>query len=212
MSAPHRPWWLLINQPAGLVTTIQDQSRPGERVFVVRGEPVVQGLAWLTCGPLAALLALAVVVGLALSADARTQPGMVRLAFIGAFLGLPALAWGLAVVAANMASARPVQAIKAAQTQECTIRMNQQLGQLSYQSAGAPGGAQLDYANIRQAHVTPALGATDSKSVYLSLETDDGPVVLLNEQLGSHAQKADLALEIETALQQFAYKKIPPHT
>jgi len=44
----------------------------------------------------------------------------------------------------------------------------------------------------------------------LSLETDEGTVLLLNQQLGTHPQKADLAQEIETSLQKYTAKKNPP--
>lgn len=204
MSGTPRPWWLLINKPAGLVTTIEDRSRPDERVFVIRGEPVVQGLAWLTCGPVAALLAIAVLTALAIAISAQTQPGTVRLLFVAAFLGFPALAWGLAVIIANRVSSRYVQAIRAAETQTCVIRLNQKTGKLTCNPPDEAEPIELSFEQIEHVHVTPALGARDSKSVVLALETSRGSVILLNEKLGNHAQKADVAQAIEAARQTYA--------
>lgn len=208
MSEPHRPWWLLLNKPPGLVTTISDQSRPGERVFVIRGEPIVQGLAWLVWGPVAALLVIAGLTSLAIAFNLQQQPGLLRLLFVGAYLGLPALAWGLAVIITNQRSAKYVQAIQAAETRQCTICLNQREGKLMCQPAdGEP--VELRYEQIERVYVSPSLGAQDSKAVNLALETTDSTLVLLNNLLGSHAQKADLALEIETALQKFTANKNP---
>ena len=57
MSSYQRPWWLIVNKPAGLITTVKEETDSGERVFIIRGEPLVQGLVWLTWGPTTALAA-----------------------------------------------------------------------------------------------------------------------------------------------------------
>ena len=62
MSNYRRPWWLVVNKPAGLVTTVQEESSPGERIFIIRGEPLVQGLVWLTWGPVGALLVILILI------------------------------------------------------------------------------------------------------------------------------------------------------
>ncbi len=208
MSAGRRPWWLLIYKPEGLVTTIEDQSRPGERVFVIRGEPMVRALAWLTCGPVAALLAIAALTVLAVAINSQAQPGLVRLLLVGAFLALPALAWVAAIVVANRISGQYVRAIKEAETQECVIRLNQKDGTFSCKPARGEW-FELRYEQILRARVVPALGAQNSAAVNLILETSDGPLVLLNDRVGNHAQKADVAQEIEIALQKFAANKNP---
>ncbi len=87
-----RPWWLIVNKAGGLITTVQEESSPGERIFIIRGEPLVQGLAWLTWGPVAALLAVVILAGLAINFDVKDQSGAMRALFGAAFLILPALA------------------------------------------------------------------------------------------------------------------------
>jgi hypothetical protein len=200
---PQRPWWLLVNTPAGLVTQIEDEAHPGQRRFTIRGEPVIQGLTWLTCGPISALTVIALLTAAAVIIDVRTQNSIMRVLFIAAFLGLPALVWGAAVVIANRASARHLEAMKEAEAQCCVVTLSQRNGTLSYTPVNSSKLYQLNYDQIQRVHVTPAIGATDSNAVNLALETNEGTVVLLNEKLGTHAQKADLALEIETNIQNY---------
>lgn len=209
MNNPRRPWWLLVNRPAGLVTTIHDESVPGQRKFIIRGEPVVQGLTWLTCGPISALLVIAGLTALAILFDVRAQGTIYRVLFIAAFLGLPALVWGLTILIANRLSASHLATIREAESQECVITLKHRKGILSYKAPLTSESFQIPYRQIRQVHVTPAIGAQDGNAVYLSLETDEGTIVLLSESLGSQAQKADLALEIETAIQNYLRVKNP---
>jgi hypothetical protein len=200
----------MINKPQGLVTSIADQSRPGTRIFVVRGEPIVQGLAWLTCGPVAALLVIAALTGLAIAANSQTQTVLVRIWFVAGFLALPALAWGITIIVANRLSATYVAAIKQTETETYTITLRQTEGLFRYESSVSEQPIELRYEQIHRVHVTPAIGAKDIKSVNLTLETADSTLVLLNEKLGSHAQKTDLALEIENSLKKYAANKNPP--
>ena len=65
MTRYQRPWWLIVNRSGGLKTTVQEETHPGERIFVVRGEPLIQGLAWLIWGPVAALVVVGILVWLA---------------------------------------------------------------------------------------------------------------------------------------------------
>ncbi len=194
-----RPWWLLVNKPAGLITTVQEESNPGERIFIIRGEPLVQGLAWLTWGPVAALLAVVILAGLAVSFDVRDQSGAMRAFFVAAFLILPALAWGGATVALTRLSARHLQAERQADSQECIIRLNQKRGEFFYQTTAHPQGKKLAYNDIHQARLTYPLGQR-GKAPRLTLDTNEGVAVLLDETLATQAQKSDLANEIQQAL------------
>jgi hypothetical protein len=182
---------------------------PGERRFIIRGEPVVQGLTWLTCGPISALLVIAILTGMAIFFDMREQESIYRVLLIAAFLGLPALAWGMTIVVANRLSASHLAAIKRAESQECVITLKHRQGILSYKTPQSSEVYQIPYQQIQQAHVIPAIGAQDGTSVYLALETDEGTIVLLSELLGSQAQKADLALEIETSVRNYLGGKNP---
>ena len=182
---------------------------PGERTFVIRGEPVVQGLTWLTCGPISALLVISVLTALAVLLDVTGQENIYRVLFIAAFLGLPALAWAITILAANRLSASHLAAIKQAESQECVITLKHRQGILSYKTPQSSQAYQIPYQQIQQAHVIPAIGAQDATMVYLALETDEGTIVLLSESLGSQAQKADLALEIQTAIQNYLKTKNP---
>ncbi len=194
-----RPWWLLVNKPAGLITTEQEESNPGERIFIIRGEPLVQGLAWLTWGPVAALLAGVILAGLAVSFDVRDQSGAMRAFFVAAFLILPALAWGGATVALTRLSARHLQAERQADSQECIIRLNQKRGELFYQTTAHPQSKKLAYNDIRQVRLAYPLGQR-GKAPRLTLDTNEGAAVLLDETLATQAQKSDLANEIQQAL------------
>ena len=210
MSSFQKPWWLIINKSQQITSTVSDESRPGERVFVVRGEPHVQDLTWLACGPISALVIIGAMVGLAIAFGVKEQGVLMQILFIAAFLALPALVWGVSVVSINRTSKKHVQAIKEAGTQECVIRLSQKEGLLSYRLAGVLTKEQLPYTYINAAKATPAVGARSSKSMNLTLETEDGPIVLLNEVLGTQVQKVDLAREIQMSLDRFEANKKPP--
>lgn len=200
MSQYRRPWWLLVNKPAGLVTTIHEDATPEERVFVVRGEPLVQGLAWLIWGPVAALVVVALLTGLAISLNIQEQSGGTRFLFVAAFLALPALAWGAATLAMSRLSAKHLQAEQEAEVKVCTIRLNNARRQFIYQTPGAPAEISVDYDQIRGIRATPAIGVRDGTLMQLTLYTDAGKFILMDEAFGTSAQKVDLANEIETFL------------
>jgi len=199
-----RPWWLLVNKPAGLITTIKEEAAAGDRIFIIRGEPLVQGLAWLTWGPVGALVVVGLLAALAINFNIREQSGLVRASFIAAFLGLPALAWGGATLAARRLSARHLQQERQAEAQECHICLKQQRGELRFHSLASPSETTVAYGDISDVQVTPALGSRDGKLMRLTLTTSQGKILLLNEALGTPAQKADLAHEIKAALKRYA--------
>jgi len=201
-----RPWWLVVNKPAGLITKIQEESGPEGRSFVIRGEPLVQGLAWLTWGPVGALVVVAILAGLAATFNVREQSGLVRALMIGAFLLLPALAWGMVTVVANRLSQKHLEAERQAEAQECYIRLNQKEGELSYKISTTPQEVTLPYRSIHGVRLTLAIGARNGKARCLTLDTENGPIVLLGQALGAQAQKADLAQVIQLALDNYANK------
>ena len=209
MSSYQRPWWLIVNKSTKSVTTIRDESTPGRRRFVVKGEPVVQAVTWLTCGPAAALGIIAVLTVIAVAWNVQSQSAVVRALFIGAFLGLPPLFWGITVVLANSMAIKHLEAIRTAESQICTITLNQRDGTLNYQNSRQNQDTVIAYHQIQRVYVTPAIGATDGTQVYLALETDEGALVLLDEALGNHNQKADLSLAIETAIKKYQRKQNP---
>ncbi len=201
---PHRrPWWLVVNKSARLLTTVHEEARPGERVFVIRGEPLVQGLGWLIWGPVGALAVILGLVGLTLAFEINQQGWVVKAVVIGAFLALPAAAWAGAAALVNGWSARHVQAERQAETQQCMIRLDQQRRELSYATTAQPGEVRLAFEQIRQAKVAYPIGGRDSQAVQLVLETGQGPLVVLNEALGTLNQKMDLAQEIQQALHNY---------
>ncbi len=195
-----RPWWLLVNKSAQLMTTVREETRPGERIFTIRGEPLVQGLGWLTWGPVGALLTVLVLAGLAVGLGLSERGWLFKALFIGAFLALPALTWGGVALAMARLSQKHVQAERQAEAQTCLISLNQKHGELSYQSNNHPQAETVAYAAIRQAKVTHPIGGRSHQALLLTLETEYGPVILLNESLGTSAQKMDLAHEIQQAL------------
>ncbi len=203
MSRYRRPWWLLVNKPAGLVTRVEEKTGPGERVFILRGEPLLLGLAWLTWGPVAALVVVGVLAVLAVTLPVREVAWPIRTFFILAFLALPALAWAATSFIMTKLSAKPLQAERAAEAQEAIIRLNGQQGELSCQMTARPEAKKIAYHQIRQARAAFAIGERGEKATRLVLETGQGPVILLDETLGTAAQKEDLAHEIQEAVKTF---------
>jgi len=206
VSKYQRPWWLLVNKPAGLITTVQEQAGPGERTFIIHGEPLVKGLAWLIWGPVAALFTIGLLTGIAVAFNIREQSGITRFLFVVAMLGLPALTWGMATIAANRLAAKHLEAERRAEAQECIIRLNRERGEFCYQTMTSPKEEILSFDHIRRVRVKPAIGARDVKSMRLTLDTDNGTIVLLNEALGTRTQKIDLAHEIQTSIEDYTRK------
>jgi len=206
MAQYQRPWWLIVNKTDSLTTTIQEEAHPGERTFVIRGEPLVQGLAWLIWGPVAALLVVGVLIWLTISLDMRAQSSAVRALVILALLVLPALAWGGVALVLHLISQKYLQAERQAGLQECFIRLDQKQTALFYQTTAHSTEEKILYRQIQQVRVAPMIGRQDIKEMRLLLETDDGPIVLLNEKLGTLSQKNDLAQEIEQTVTRSAEK------
>jgi len=201
MSSYQRPWWLLVNKPPGLITTVQEENRPGERVFVIHGEPLVQGLAWLTWGPVSAVLVVLLLAGLALALNVKDQTAFVRGVIVAAFLGLPALAWAGTTLLLNQLSRKHLQAERQADTRECVIRLCQDKEELCFRSSDESKEQRLSYGKIYQVKVTRPIGEQVGKNIRLTLNTADGPITLLDETLGTHIQKVDLVNEIQKAVQ-----------
>lgn len=204
MTEYRRPWWLIVNRPAGLVSKVREEPSPGERIFIVRGEPVVQGLAWLTWGPVAALVAVVLLAGLAISFEVREQSGLVRGLFIMAFLALPALSWGVMTIILNQFSEKYLKLERQALAEQCIIRLNQNQGELSYQTSARPDERKIAFDDIRQVRVSYPVGARQNGPPRLTIETDEGPITLLNETLGTQVQKVDLANEIQAELKRYS--------
>lgn len=208
MSSYHRPWWLIVNRPAGLTTTVREETNRGERVFIIQGRPLVQGLVWLTWGPAAALAAVVLLAGLLVAVNIREQSMLLRGLVIAAFLALPALAWGLATLILTRLSQPHLQSERQAGARACTIRLNQEQGEISFSTTALPRPKKLAFHEIRQVSLTQPIGSRNSHTLRLTLETTAGPIILLDEQLGTQAQKMDLANQIQQALK--AYAGSPP--
>ena len=208
MSRYQRPWWLIVNRPAGLTTTIREESRPGERIFFVHGEPLVQGLAWLTWGPVAAVTTVLLLAGLALALDIRAQSNLVRGAFIIAFLALPALAWAITAIILNERAQKYVEAERQADSCECIIHLNLDSQELCFSGSAQPEEQKVAFKNIHQVKVIRPIGERHHQKVCLAVETERGSLTLLDEALGTHLQKVDLANELEKSLK--AYNRKTP--
>jgi hypothetical protein len=198
-----RPWWLIVNKPPGLTTTVSEETSPPHRIFTVQGQPLIQGLAWLTWGPAGAVLTVAILAVAALALNVKEQSMLARGIIIAAFLILPALVWGAVTMAMTRLARSHLQAEQAADRQSCVIRLNQNLGQITIESNAEGRNFSLAYADVRQARLTPVVGAKNLNASQLTLETVSGPIIVLPEALGNQAQKADLANIIQTALQSY---------
>jgi hypothetical protein len=184
-----------------LVTTVREESRPGERIFTIRGEPLVQGLAWLTWGPVSAVLVVLLLAVLALVFNVKEQSGVVRGVVVAVFIGLPALAWLGITLLLNRLSQKHLQAERQAGSRECLIRLCQDRAELRFRLSEETEEHSLAYSDIQQVKVTRPIGAQAGKQAALTLYTTDGPITLLDETLGTHLQKVDLANEVQKILQ-----------
>lgn len=207
MRKNRRPWWLVVNKSARLVTTIQEEANPGERVFIIRGEPLIQSLAWLIWGPGGALAMICVLTWLAISLNAREQAGSVRILFIMAYLSLPVLIWGILGLVFRCLSQKHLQAERQAEVRESVIRLSFWQGELGYKTANNPMEKRIAFNTIQGVRVAPPVGGRDVRVLRLLLETDAGPVILLDEGLGTPAQKNDLAQEIRQTIENYANRQ-----
>lgn len=200
MARYERPWWLFANKAPGLSTTVQTVFTPDEQRFIIRGEPQIQGLAWLTWGPVAALASITLLTGAAIAFDVNQQGPLLRALFIVLFLGLPILAWVSAAIVTNQLAKKHLQAERQADAQECLIWLEPEQSALFYRPHGASQAERLAYRDIRQVKVAPPIGSQNRNVSCLMLDTIHGPIMLLNEVLGSQSQKLDLAREIQQLL------------
>lgn len=201
MTEYRRPWWLIVNKSKGLITTVREEYVPGEQIFVIRGEPLVQGLAWLIWGPIGAVVTAMLLAWLAMAFQVKEQPAGVKILFITLFVMLPTLVWGGIVLVTLRFSRKHLQAARQAEAQECVIRLNQRFNQLFFRTTSPPVERSLAFSDIQQARVTRPIGRRNSARALLTLNTNEGAIVLLDELLGTQAQKSDLALRIQQALE-----------
>lgn len=183
------------------MTTVREEFRPGEQIFVIRGEPLVQGLAWLIWGPVGAVVVALLLAWLAMTYQVKEQSVGIKILFIALFVMLPTLIWGGIVLITIRLSRKHIQAARQAEAQECIIRLNQKLKQLFYQTTSPPTEKQFAFNQIQQANVTQPIGEWDGKKTLLTITTNEGAVVLLDEALGNQAQKKDLARRIQQVLE-----------
>lgn len=204
MSSYQRPWWLLVNKPAGLVSTVREESRDGERIFLIHGEPLLQGLVWLTWGPAAAVLAALLLTGLALVLNVKEQTLLTRVLFISAFLALPALAWGGTTLLLNRLARKHLQAEVQADTREVLIGLRPNRGELYFRAGHETEGQRVKFGDIRRVKVAQPIGERSGNQVCLTIETGPGPITILDESLGAYHQKVDLANEIDRVIKSYA--------
>jgi hypothetical protein len=204
MSTYRRPWWLVVNRSSRPITTVHEEAHRGERIFIVQGEPVVQGLSWLIWGPLGALVVIAILTWLAIALNVKAQGGAIRVFFIFAFFVLPAVAWGLLSLVFARLSQKHIQAERQAGARECIIRLHQKQGEFLYQTSRDSPAQKVSFEHIRRIRVAPPIGRRDAKALRLLLETDEETVILIDETWGTPTQKTDLAHELQQAVESYA--------
>ena len=182
------------------MTTIEDEVKFGEETYIVRGEPVIQGLAWLVWGPVGAVAAVACVAVAAVLFSVQDQSGLVRAVFIALFLLLPAIVWGGLTLLVMQRSKPYLEAVRQNESQTCTIYLNQKQGVLTIKHASPASEQQIAYQDIQQATVTFPVGEQDGNRARLTVQTTNGPFILLNEALGTRLQKQELAQKIQHSL------------
>ena len=98
-------------------------------------------------------------------------------------------------------SQKYLQAERQADSQKCVIRLCHDGRELRFKLPNDSEEHRLPYGNIQQVKVTRPIGERVAKNARLTLYTSDGPITLLDETLGTHLQKVDLANEIQKVLQ-----------
>lgn len=209
MNEYQRPWWLWVNKPGRWVTTIRQETTPEGQVYTIRSEPLLQGLTWLIWGPISAVVVVATLTFLAILLEVKDQAILVKALFVLAFLVFPALAWGAAIVISNRLAGRYIKAEREAEARECEIRVSPAQAKLYYQTPRSSEASVFPFDHIRAVKITEPIGVRDGSSVCLTLETEQGKVILLDESLGTEAQKYDLAREMQDALQRHAATRKP---
>jgi hypothetical protein len=169
---------------------------------------MVQGLSWLIWGPLAALLIITILTGVAIGSNIREQGLGVKALFIAAFLVLPVLGWVVTSLITHRLAERYMEAERDAGKRECLIGLQPRQGELFYRRESGATEERVRYEDILEAKVVPALGERDGKKVCLMLEIEGGRVILLDETLGTAPQKADLAREIEASLKDYRHQRM----
>jgi hypothetical protein len=192
------------------VTTVREESTPDERCFFIQGRPKVQGLSWLIWGPVGALLVITILTGLAIFLDISTQSLTLKAFFIVGFLGLPALAWLVTSLTSHRLSERYLDLERDAGTREALIRLRPQQGELFYRTEAVAPEKRVLYQDIREVRAGPAIGEREGQKVCLILNLAGGRLILLDETLGTSAQKADLAHEIGTSLKDYTNQQKTP--
>ncbi|MDX1520069.1 MAG: hypothetical protein R3264_00400, partial [Anaerolineae bacterium] len=131
--------------------------------------------------------------------DIRAQSWPIKLLFIGIFLIVPGVLWIAFTVLFAHLSRNYLQQVRQAEAQSCTIELDQNENVLSYQSESSMP-QKVAYNTIRKASVTYPVGVRDGDKYLLTLDTTNGPIILLPEALGTQVQKQDLAEKIEQAI------------
>lgn len=200
-----RPWWVISIKTEGLVSTVEEQTKPGERRFIIRGQPGVRDLSAVTWGPVAALMTAFLFAALAVALNMPSLPWVIRAPFIFGFLAAPALAWGAVTLWTMRQSTHHIQAERDAHSREYSITLKTERGELVYTTPTHPEAhIVIRFDAIQQAKVSHPIGGRVGHDLRLTLDTVDGPFTLLDETLGTQAQKTDLAHEIQAALDDFA--------
>ncbi|MEM7346980.1 MAG: hypothetical protein AAF485_22300 [Chloroflexota bacterium] len=202
------PWWLIIHRPKGLTTTITEtmdaapssDTAATDYVITIRGEPLINAMGWLVWGPIAALITIAVVTALAIAFEIREQSWVIRGGFICLFLALPATVWAVTTRVLTSRAKTYLQSEREAETQEAIIRLNQTDARLTYQGANQTSPQTIAYTDIERVETPHPIGKQGVTQCLLTLETAQGSVILLDEMLGSQAQKMDLAQRLEKAI------------
>ena len=202
-----RPWWALASRSSKLVTTIQEESGPEQRRFLIQGRPFVQGLSWLIWGPFVALLIITLLTAVAIGSNIKEQGLVVKALFIALFLVLPVVGWVVTSLITHRLAEKYLETERDAGKRECLIGLQPRQGELFYRREAGATEERLRYEDIREAKVAPALGERDGRNICLMLEIEGGRVILLDETLGTATQKADLAREIEASLKDYRSKQ-----
>ena len=196
-----RPWWALALQLPSLKTTLSEAEQDQQTLFEITGEPVLRGLAWITYGPLMAVVGVFVVGSLAWSLEISEQSGTNRALFACFMFVLPIIFWGIGGAAANKLMAKSLARQAAANTERVRIAVDSTAQTIQInQDTPIPFAAVRSFKLITDSGVEYAPNAETNPPAHLILDSKRGQITLLKKSMGTAQQKQQLVSKIEALI------------
>ncbi|MEM7033664.1 MAG: hypothetical protein AAF629_29215 [Chloroflexota bacterium] len=198
MTTYKRPWWAIARQLPAFKATLQEDHQVTIKRHIVAGEPIILSFAWITYGPLFAVIGVAILTVVAWYIDISDQAMSNRIIFACSMLAFPAILW----VVGGFVSSRFIQRFLDREIQSkvehTTITLD-----IEKQTLTVDQLSPIDFAEIRAFKLVSDSGFAyepdeDSNPlVHLVMETSQGQVTILEKYLSTAQQKLQLISKLE---------------